>query len=119
MGYYTYYTMGAHDTKTNAPVNEELEKTICERLYAISKGAIFEAETFEECLDDSLKWYDHFEDMLSLSVEFPDVVFILEGEGEERDDNWRLFVQNGMWEEVRARIMWDSPTNKNFWSLDY
>lgn len=114
MGYYTYYTMEAYDTTTKTPLSEEKEKEICERLMEISKGAIYDGDRFWKCLDDTLKWYNHKEDMIALSKEFPDVIFMLEGEGEERDDNWRLYVQNGEWEVVHATIVWNAPGCEKF-----
>lgn len=119
MGYYTYYTMEARDTKTNAPLSEEMEAKICQRLWEISNDAIYNGNSFCDCLGDCLKWYDHADDMLKLSKEFPDVMFMLEGEGEERDDNWRLFVQNGEWELCTANIVYESPRNRKFWVMDY
>ena len=114
MGYYTYFTMEACDTTTNAPLSAEKEKEICKRLWEISKDAIYEGDCFYDCFGDTLKWYDHHDDMIALSKEFPDVMFMLEGEGEDRDDNWRLFVQNGEWEEVFATIVWNAPSYKKF-----
>lgn len=114
MGYYTYYAMEAKNTKTGAYLDEALEAKICQRLYEISKGAIIEDDSFYGCLGDSLKWYNHRDDMIDLSKEFPDVIFMLEGEGEERDDNWRLYVQNGEWEEVYATIVWNAPGCEKF-----
>lgn len=114
MGYYTYYTLQANDAKTNLPVNEAMERKICERLFEISKGAIFEDETFDHCLSDSLKWYRHEEDLVELSKEFPEVTFLLEGEGEDRDDMWRFFVCNGECEIVEAVITYEQPSNPKF-----
>ena len=112
MGYYTYFTMEARDTTTNGPLSAEKEKEICRRLWEISKDAIYEGDRFYECLNDSLKWYDHQGDMITLSKEFPEVMFMLEGEGEERDDNWRLFVQNGEWEVCHGTIRFEAPSEK-------
>lgn len=112
MGYYTYFTMEARDTTTNAPLSAEKEKEICKRLWEISKDAIYEGDHFWDCLGDTLKWYDHHDDMITLSKEFPEVMFMLEGEGEERDDNWRLFVQNGEWEICHGKICFEAPSEK-------
>jgi hypothetical protein len=106
--------MEACDTKTNCPLTAEKEKEICKRLWEISDDAVYEGDTFGDVLCDSLKWYDHHDDMIALSKEFPDVMFMLKGEGEDRDDNWRLFVQNGEWEEVFATIVWNAPSYKKF-----
>jgi hypothetical protein len=119
MGYYTYYTMEAVDTKTNGPLSTEREREICERLVAISQGAVWDAKTFDEVLCESMKWYDHQDNMIDLSKEFPDVMFMLEGEGEERDDNWRLYVCNGEWELCTAKIVFEVPGYEKFKNMYY
>lgn len=114
MGYYTYYTMEAVDTNTNGPLSVEKEREICKRLWEISEDAIYKGDRFYDCLNDVLKWYSHKDDMITLSKEFPEVMFMLEGEGEERDDNWRFYVQNGEWEICYGRIVFETPSDK-FW----
>lgn len=114
MGYYTYYTLEAKDAKTRTFIDEALEREICERLYEISNGAFYYGDTFYECFGSEHKWYNHQEDMIKLSKEYPDIVFILDGEGEDREDIWRLYVQNGEWEEVRAMIVWNTPGYEKF-----
>ena len=119
MGYYTYFTMEAVDTKTNGPLSEEMEAKICQRLWEISNDAIYNGNSFYDCLGGSLKWYDHQDHMIELSKEFPNVMFMLEGEGEERDDNWRLYVCNGEWELCTARIVFEVPGYEKFRNMYY
>ena len=50
--------------------------------------------------------------MLKLSLEFPEYVFILDGEGEESGDIWRSFYKNGKmytWDE--ATTSWVEVSN--------
>jgi len=54
---------------------------------------------------DSVKWYDHDDDMRELSAYYPNVTFILEGEGEESGDIWRKYYRNGKAQEVYAEIV--------------
>lgn len=56
-----------------------------------------------------MKWYDHDEDMLALSKAFPNIVFVLTGEGEDRDDNWISYYKNGQIEVCHGRIVYDEP----------
>jgi len=45
---------------------------------------------------DRVKWYEHDEDMIELSNQFPDVLFTLDGEGESGpDDIWRKWYKGG------------------------
>lgn len=119
MGYYTRYNLTAIDTKTDFPLTEEMEARVCARLIAISGDAIYDGNTFDGCLNDELKWYDYHMDMIELSKEFPDIMFMLEGEGEERDDNWRLYVHNGESERVRAMLVWNAPVTQKFQRMDW
>ena len=57
-----------------------------------------------------MKWYDHDDDLIALSKKFPDVTFVLYGEGEERDDNWITYYKNGDYEYCNGRIVYDRPT---------
>ena len=43
----------------------------------------------------SCTWYEHDDDMLTLSRAFPDVLFTLEGVGEEHPDIWKTQYKNG------------------------
>ena len=41
------------------------------------------------------KWYDYNDDMLLLSKQHPNNLFILDGYGEDNWDIWRAFYKNG------------------------
>lgn len=56
---------------------------------------------------DSWKWYDCEEDMIKLGKLFPEMCFCLSGNGEDRDDNWRLFIKGDKIERQEARIVFD------------
>lgn len=55
-------------------------------------GSAF-ALKFDE--SDGLKWYDHEKEMKQLSKEFPDVLFKLHGEGEDKYDIWDKYFMGG------------------------
>ena len=42
-----------------------------------------------------IKWYEHDEDCSVLSLDFPGVVFRLEGQGQERGDDWHAYYKDG------------------------
>lgn len=42
------------------------------------------------------KWYDWEEDMTALSKKFPNFLFLLEGDGEHRDDVWGAYFLDGL-----------------------
>lgn len=119
MGYYTYYTMEARNIKD--------EKEYYSIVHALKECELFEDEendkygVFNESKYDSdfhtayfdvyeeCKWYDHTYDMTKFSKLFPNVTFKLHGDGEERDDMWNEYFHNGVTEECRAQIIYDTP----------
>jgi len=63
----------------------------------------YEDSTFE----DSIKWYDHKEHMLSYSKLHPKTLFKLSGEGEESGDLWQEYYLNGKMQRIVGRIVFD------------
>jgi hypothetical protein len=59
---------------------------------------------------DWITWYDHTEDMIDISLKFPNVEFELWGRGEEADDLWREHFLNGVCQLVMAEITYKRPT---------
>ena len=51
-----------------------------------------------------LKWYDHIDDMLKVSLANPDVEFHTSGVGEENGDQWQCVFLNGKYKKVVAEI---------------
>ena len=47
--------------------------------------------------------------MMQISEMFPDVIFRLSGDGEEREDMWHEYFHNGKVEECRAKIIFPTP----------
>lgn len=54
---------------------------------------------------DTVKWYDHANDLRAMSVAIPDVLFTLSGEGEESGDIWKGYALNGKWQKHKAKIV--------------
>lgn len=117
MGYYTYYSLYARNIKDEQEYNK-LIKTLTEyELIADNdhygvfyKGHYDEiSHTAHFSPEDEAKWYDHTYDMVKISKLFPDVIFQLSGEGEERDDMWHEYFHNGESEECRGHIVYDKP----------
>lgn len=53
-----------------------------------------------------IKWYEHDADCVVLSLDFPDVVFRLEGQGQERGDDWYTYYKNGKYQICRGETVY-------------
>lgn len=62
---------------------------------------------FEFDLSDGWNWYNHETEMLDLSREFKDVVFVLYGEGHNNGDMWYKYFKNGKMQSCPAKITFD------------
>jgi hypothetical protein len=78
MGYNTYYKISVDDDQLDNYVGE---------INAVSKYDLTRGE--------SITWYDWQNDMQAVSKKFPDVVFRVDGEGEEAGDIWVAWFKNG------------------------
>ncbi len=97
MGYYTNYSLFIK----NATEQEEDE------IVAILK------EVIGDPLDGGNgeyytygKWYNHEEDLLKISEQYPKLFFILDGNGED-GDLWRIYVQNGKRQVTQGRVVYE------------
>lgn len=53
------------------------------------------------------KWYDHDTHLLAMSSVFPELVFRLEGRGEEDDDIWVKYYHDGKVQVAHATIQFE------------
>lgn len=92
MGYYTRYKL---------EVSKKLQNLL-EDNFSFTYGEGF----FEELLNgaEPCKWYDHHEEMTSLSKQYPDILFTLRGIGEETEDNWIKYYKGGKCQIEYAKI---------------
>ena len=51
-------------------------------------------------------WYDHHEHMIVISHTWPQVLFTLSGQGEDRDDNWKAFYLAGASGIIKATLVY-------------
>lgn len=52
------------------------------------------------------EWYFMKDDMKKVSLEFPQVTFLVEGSGEELGDLWKAVFKNGKYKIVKPVITW-------------
>ena len=58
--------------------------------------------------DHQVKWYSHTRDMQAVSKEWPEALFTLRGYGEERDEVWAEYHQDGKVQR-ETRPTWAPP----------
>ena len=111
MGYYTVYHI---NYKVPEGVDKEkFSHDLARGLYAVNSDYFDDFVYIENCLiedlieSDMMKWYDHEEDMCELSKLFPNILFTLEGFGEEQGDIWREYFYNGKFQYAPATIIFD------------
>ena len=117
MGYYTRHTMAARGTNLTPERVEEINQWLKDKdliRYAFEEGtwnsgAANFMEGDWECYGEC-KWYEHHEDMTALSQAFPDITFRVEGEGEDRYDNWVEYYLNGDCEHCVTVVEFEEPT---------
>lgn len=61
---------------------------------------------WEDCYLFAATWYDHDDDMLALSLAYPDILFTLEGNGEDNGDLWITYYKNGKMQECAAEVVY-------------
>ena len=83
MGYYTYFTI--NKIKGSDKDFDNLLKDIDDET-----GLGFSEDTTQEA-----KWGDYEEDCLKLSKKYPDLIFQIDGDGENSDDLWAERFHNG------------------------
>ena len=76
----------------------ELRNFSSEAKYALDE----DGDSREVC-----KWYDHTEDLIKFSINYPTWLFTLSGEGEEAGDVWKLYVLNGKKQLAKAKLTFD------------
>lgn len=112
MGYYTDYTLNVSGTRrdrskvlvTGAEIQRDLLDRVCAAVEKMDVGLEGDPDMGWYV---NAKWYDHEKDMLALSTEFPTILFILHGAGEDEDDRWYTYYFNGMQQYAPAEIHYD------------
>lgn len=102
MGYYTKFKLTINEGRT---IQVEVRDTV----YAyINEYCGVYLET--HCFSDDYKWYAHEEDMLNVSLQFPDLGFTLSGLGEDQTGLWVNHYKNGKSESATIETVVSPPT---------
>ena len=106
MGYYTYYTLSITNEDGSEIGTEGIEvvKPVIKELHCIYPEAstpLTSITAFKnfQLFGDTVKWYNHEEDMIAISRLLPNFVFMLRGDGEDSGDVWAKYFQDGKYYE--------------------
>ena len=131
MGYYTSYSIEVYDKKTDKEMrrdllaDREIDKELGEALINV-KNSYFEdykkhggPDTLSDIITcETLKWYEHDSDMLELSMQYPDYIFVLNGIGEDNfmddPDMWKSYYVNGKMQTTYAQIYYEPIDERIF-----
>lgn len=108
MGYYTNFEVKWRESDKD--IREASIKSFLEITKVDELGSDFWDDTDYYHEDDAVylgfyaKWYDKDEQMARLSRMYPDILFEIEGCGEETGDLWKERWKNGAYEYQRAII---------------
>ena len=131
MVYYTNYTLDIEIPREI--LNKEIDKCKCNISFPYNAkfchqcGNKIESLSIEYVINDfrevnesaayaigqdgcprvSCKWYEHQTDLALFSKKYPDLLFILRGEGEEPGDLWVFFAKNGKAYKDKAKIVFE------------
>lgn len=84
--------------RKNKPVSADIRQEIDDYMSVSGDNSYlssFDWHDFYQSWSMSGKWYDHEDNMKEVSEKFPDVVFKLEGLGEDQDRTWCTYYWNG------------------------
>lgn len=97
MGYLTSYELEVKTDNEYEIIKEFLDE-YDSHCYAISELG----ESYQEC-----KWYSHERELKEFTKKYIDILFVLNGRGEENDDIWVKYFKNGKVQECRAKITFE------------
>ena len=58
---------------------------------------------------DGAKWYSRQDDVISVSKDHPNCLFVITGQGEDPSDKWMCWVKDGVYHHCEAEITYKQP----------
>ena len=106
MGYYTYYTLSYEGPAKDEQALRDFKPS--EDEFSFPEGIV---QLIKDNGDNDWKWYGWQDDMQKLAKKFPNILFVLDGDGEQSDDIWQW---RGKGDETEFHAMEMPPfTNPN------
>lgn len=101
MGYYTSYSITIKNV-------DEFPENVYHDILKVSTYGEDDVMLSHSSIDTApIKWYDAIEDMIEISKKYPSYIFEIYGDGEESDDYWKQYIQNGKTQNANLRFIWD------------
>jgi hypothetical protein len=98
MGYYTRYNLSTPDL--DLVPKQNIIKIFREEYKSASYALDADGDSNDEC-----KWYEAEKELIEFSIKHPSILFLLEGVGEENGDEWKLYVQDGHSQKLKAKMV--------------
>ncbi len=115
MSYYTHYMLTISIREVgDKTLHDEAKKVIESKLnsWGLKKQGSYVFSSIGGC-----KWYDHEYEIANISRKFPTVLFVLEGQGERRDDLWRKYFRGGKVRRIKPELVWPDPDSTSWESV--
>lgn len=107
MGYYTKFDLDFQGSVEEKDIVKALANINPNYFDMYRTGITEEDICLDMLFEEEMKWYDATHDMIQLSEKFPDVIFTLEGHGEEFGDVWREYYKNGACQHCKGTITFE------------
>ena len=108
MGYFTNYYLNVENEQDFSKEDiVSAAKSLAKITDIIDEKYVDGPYPFSFLCEYALKWYDFDNDMLKLSQLYPQMKFVLYGEGETRDDNWFAYYYKGKGAICEGHITYD------------
>lgn len=101
MGYYTAYSLEIEDLSQHT--FHELDAAVGE-MNGDLEGIEWGGKPVWQNSNSPITWYDHEEDMVKLSLKFPELLFTLSGVGDSAEDMWKKYFLGGLIQRAKAEI---------------
>lgn len=98
MGYYTFIDI-TYNVETDTPKDDQIQTWI----HTHEVGNLFE-DLYPGGACGQIKNLAPDPDIIELSTAFPEVLFTLQGTGEEPEDLWRTYFRGGLAQEASATV---------------
>ena len=107
MGYYTSFQLSVKNVRSAGEYRALYEALEPFGVFDLEPEPQYGLATFYS--SDTYKWYDFEEDMEKISQAFPHMTFMLEGNGEDYDDYWIEYFQDGNHELCVGSFTYPDP----------